>query len=358
MEFDGVLDARTLFSLVLPETVTYRRGDMNVTEPIDSIVGGTLTLLVNRDASFGGRTELEVLEVLEDWDRESATWTVRIDTAGVTELWQTPGGTVGSVLGSEVRDLASDTIRIGFDAEMVAVWADSAGAERGGLLRLTDPERRIFFSAMGFQYHVIPAGADTVVNAAGTLTSTIIVTPEDTPPPPGVLRVGGLPIWRSMLRFETVVGLRIPCGPGHPESCTLGLDEVTVNSASLLLYPVPAGPRRLERPLLLEARGVLQGPNTPLPRSPLTPPLAVATDTVRPEMFVGDPDPPPVRVPITALIHYHLDPPVEGDPPLWVALTAMIEGGQFGYAAFGGIDSDRPPKLRLLVSVLDEELVR
>jgi hypothetical protein len=352
------VDARTLFSLLRPLTASYTREGQTQVDSIEAIVGGTLILVVDTIATSAGPIDLEVVQVTESWHRPSATWTVRTDTADVTETWETPGGSPGDVVGAATWT-SGDTLRIAMDSASVAVWHDTAAARLGGLLRTTTPDSRIFLSSMVFQYEVVPVGADTIVPAGSITDSKIIVTPEAAaPPPPGVLRVGGLPAWRSMLRFQPLTELRIPCGPGQPEGCTLRLEDVTVNLAAVLLEPVAGGSRRTERPMRLEGRAVLEGPGVPLVRSPLSPPLGIPTDTVAPGLFAGvATEPATVRLPIPGFVQFHLNPGDEQPPP-WLALTALRERGQFGFATFGGVTSDRPPRLRLMVSVPDEVLVR
>jgi hypothetical protein len=358
-QFDGVLDARTLFSLLRPLTVTYTRDGATRIDSVEAVVGGTLTLIVDTIASSPGPIDLEIVQVTEAWHRRTATWNTRVDTAGVAEAWQTPGGSPGAVV-ARASWTSGDTLQIVLDSATVAVWDDTTAAELGGLIRTTTPGARVFFHAMGFRYDVRPVDSDTVVLGGSITDSKIIVTPEpDLTVPAGVLRIGGLPAWRALLHFRPLTDLVIPCGPGQPPGCTLRLEDVTVNLASVLLQPLPAGPRRTERPVRLEARAVLEAPNIPLVRSPLTPPLGAPTDSLAPSLFAPPgADPPLVRIPVTLFVQFHLDPPVEGQPPLWLALTAVGERGQFGYTAFGSMASDRPPQLRLTVSVPDEVLAR
>lgn len=358
-QLDGVLDARTLFSLLRPDVVTFTLEGSSRSDSIAAVVGGTLTLVVDSVATSPGPIELEIVQVTEAWHRRTATWTVRADTAGEAETWQTPGGSPGDVVATATWT-SGDTLRIALDSATVAVWDDTTAAELGGLIRTTTPGSRIFFRSVGFRYDVVPAGVDTVVTAGSVTDTKIIVTPEDTPlAPPGVLRVGGLPAWRALLRFQPLTELVIPCGPGQPAGCTVRLEDVTVNLAAVLLEPLPAGPRRPERPVRLEARAVLEAEGIPVVRSPMTPPLGPPTDSLAPSIFApAAGEPPVVRVPITQFVQFHLDPPIEGQPPLWLALTAVGERGQFGYTAFGSMESARPPRLRLTVSVPDEVLVR
>lgn len=360
-EFEETLEARTLISITRPLTVTYTPGEgqSSVTDTIEAVVGGTLTVVVDTLATTPGPVELELFRVTEEWDRAAATWETRLDTADVTETWSTPGGSPGQRLGSATWE-TGDTLRIVMDSAAAAVWDDTAAARIGGVLRSTTPGTRLFVQALTFQFDVVPVGADTVVAAGSVGDSKIILTPQDAPPSPAVLRVGGLPAWRSAVMFRPVADLRIPCGPDQPPDCTLGLDEVTINLAAVLLEPLPAGVRRVERPMRVEGRAVLEAAGVPLVRSPLSPPLGPPSDTLSAALF-HEPatEPVQVAVPITTFIRTHLNPPTGvTDPPLWMAITALGERGAFGYGAFGGVGSDRPPRLRLVVSVPDEVGIR
>jgi hypothetical protein len=53
-EFDGELEARTLFSLTRPTTVTYTVDNATGSTASRSVVGGTLTLVVDTVAAVGG----------------------------------------------------------------------------------------------------------------------------------------------------------------------------------------------------------------------------------------------------------------------------------------------------------------
>jgi hypothetical protein len=358
--FDGELEARTLLSLLRPEVVTYTPPEgQSRTDSIQAIVGGTFTLVVDTLATAPGAKDVQIVQVTEEWDRRTATWDVRIDTAGVTEAWTTPGGSPGPVL-AEATWTGGDTLRIELDSAAVAMWEDTAAARFGGMIRSATAGSRIFFTAITFQFDVVPTATDTVVPAGQILESKIIAAPQDPGPPNGVLRVGGVPAWRAMLHFRPMAEVEIPCGPDQPPGCTLPLEGVTINQAALLLEPMPAGPRRLERLARIEARGVMEGPGVPLQRSPLAPPFDLPSDTlVAPYFDVPNEETPTVAVPVTSYVRINMQP-VDGEaaPPRWLALVALNERSMFGYAAFGGLGSDRPPRLRLVVSVPDEVRAR
>jgi hypothetical protein len=358
--FDGELEARTLLSLLRPETVTYTPSEgQSRTDTIQAFMGATLTLVVDTLATSVRPIDVQVVQVMEEWHRRTATWDVRIDTSGVTETWATPGGTPGPVLG-EATWTGGDTLQIVLDSAAVAVWDDTAAARFGGMIRSVTPGSRLFVTALTFQFDVVPTGTDTVVTAGQLLESKIIVAPEDPGPEAGVLRIGGLPAWRTLLHFRPMAEVQIPCGPGQPPGCTLPLQGVTINQAALLLEPMAAGLRRIERATRIEGRGVFQGPGVPLARSPLAPAFDLPSDTLVATYFLApDQETPAVLVPVTRYVRINMEPS-GGDevPPRWLALIPINERGMFGYAAFGGLGSDRPPRLRLVVSVPDEVLVR
>jgi hypothetical protein len=358
--FDGELEARTLLSLLRPEVVTYTPSEgQSRTDTIQAVTGGILTLIVDTLATSIRPIDVQVVQVMEEWHRRTATWDVRIDTTGVTETWSEPGGSPGAVLG-EATWTGGDTLQIVLDSAAVAVWDDTAAARLGGMFRSVTPGSRLFVTALTFQFNVVPTGTDTVLAAGQLLESKIIAAPEDPGPEAGVLRVGGLPAWRTLLHFRPMAEVQIPCGPGQPPGCMLPLDGVTINQAALLLEPMAAGPRRLERLTRIEGRGVFEGPGVPLPRSPLAPAFDLPSDSLVAAHFAApDDETPAVAVPVTRYVRINMDS-TDGDdvPPRWLALVALNERTMFGYAAFGGLGSDRPPRLRLVVSVPDEVRVR
>lgn len=358
-DFEEEVDAAALFSVNRPFAVTYQdSAGTTRSDSVAAIVGGTLTLIVDTLASTPGPVELELHALEEDWDWLTATWELRYDTADVAEPWTTPGGTLGARMGSGVW-LEGDTLQIPLDSQTVAVWQDTLAAVKGGLVRSVTPGSRLVLRGVQFQFDVLPQEAqDTVVQAGGVLSRVSIVTPDPPPASAEELRVGGLPGWRSFLRFQPLAERRISCGPAAPAGCTVALNDVTINLATLVLEPLPVAGRRIERPIWLENRGVLPGPEgVPLTRSPLSGLLGFTRDSVPVEVFegtAGDLD--PVQVPVTNFMRRLVSPPTDEEPWLWMALTVNNEFSMFGYASFGSLTSPWAPRLRLVVSVPDEEL--
>ena len=356
LDFEGVLDAHTLFSIRRPITVTYEDGGQTQADSIIAFRGATVTLVVD-STTVDGPTELEVLTVAESWDRPTTSWELRYDTAGVAEPWTTPGGTTGSLVATQTLEPGIDTLRIQIDSTNAALWADTAAASRGALIRTSTPGARVIFRSVRFSFDVIPEERTDTTLAAGSVGgSTLILTPEPTAAPTSEVRTSGVPLWRTLFRFKPLSDLVLDCSTGG-EPCTVPLSDVSVNLAALLLEPVPGGAHRPEVPLKLQGRAVLEAEGVPLIRSPLSGQLGVMEDSIPVEAFsASPPSPGPVAVPITEYVRRLANPRGEGF--LWLAILPQAEGGSLGYASFASLDSAQPPRLRLVVSIPNEELFR
>lgn len=358
-DFGGELDARTLLRVRPPTQVTYENdAGTNVTDSAFTIIGGTLTLAMDSLAADRTRpVQVELVEVTESWEPATVSWELRSDTAEVGEPWAAPGGTTGAVLGSGLW-ASGDTLRIALDSTAAAVWADSAAAFHGGLIRSTTAGTRLVLDGLQFSFDVRPEGADTVVSVASLVARANIATPEPGTPAAGELRVGGVPVWRTVFQFLPMEEVEIPCAPMSTRCTTVPLSQVEVNQAALLLHPLPVPGRRIERPLRIEGRVVLRAPGVPVERSPLSPTIGITESGISPALFTpGLADPDRVAVPVTTYLRQNLSPPEGGDPVLWLALLAELEQAAplFGYAAFASLESDNPPQLRLVVTVPTEE---
>lgn len=354
--FGGELYAHTLVRVVAPRSVTYETGGTSVTDSVFTVVGGTLTLVVDT-IGVDEPVSLQLLEVTESWHAPSVTWEQRFDTAGVSAAWTQPGGTTDRLLGDVVWQ-GADTIRIPLDSTAAAIWTDSAAAFHGGLVRSATEGSRVRIQTAQFEFDVRPEGADTVVTGGSLQTRVAVATPEPSTPDQTELRVGGIPIWRSAFHFRPLEDVQLPCPPGSPQCTPRSLSDVQINLAALLLRPVPVAGRRIERPLRLESRAILRAPGVPVTRSALSPAIGVMPDNVEPDQFTETPaEPGPVAVPLTNYVRQNLDPPEGEDPVRWMAVLAQAEqqAPLFGYTAFGSMESDIPPQLRLVVTVPTED---
>lgn len=350
--FAGELFAHTLFRVVPPEQVTYNNESGNsVTDTVFSVVGATLTLVVDTVGASEPPLLVELLEVTESWDAGSVTWEQRVDTADVVEPWSVPGGTTGQVLGVGAW-ATGDTLEIPLDSAAAAVWMDSAAADHGGLIRMASEGSRLRIQSLSLRFNARPEGADTVVQAGRAGANVIVATPEPPAPDGTELRVGGIPTWRSALRFRPLADVQIPCSPGSV-SCTVALRDVEISQAALLLQPTTVAGHRIERPLQVEGRGVLRAPGVPVNRSPLS--LATGTaPALPPEAFAPAPDDDyQGALPLTGFVRQNIEPGEGRETVHWLALVARGEQSSplFGYAEFGSILSADPPRLRLMVTV-------
>lgn len=350
--FEGELFAHTLFRVNVPTRVTYESEGTTITDSVFTIVGGTVTVVVDTLGEETPPAGLEIVEVTESWEAGSATWEQRYDTAGVSEAWTQPGGTPGETLGTSMWT-GPDTVRIPLDSAAAAVLSDSAGAFHGALLRSNTAGTRLRIQSLSFGFDIRPASVDTIVPGGSVGTDVVIATPAASPADGSELRVGGVPTWRSALEFRPLADVEIPCSPGST-TCTIPLSEVNVNLATLLVQPVPVGSRRIERPFRVEARAVLRADGVPVSRSPLSSALGRMSESLVPDAFTVSPeDAGPAAVPITGYVRRNVAPVDDEDPVLWIALLAESERSApvFGYAAFGSVQSASPPMLRLVVTV-------
>ena len=361
--FAGELDAHTLFQIARPFTVTYQMDGQSRTDSLAAIRGARVTLLVDTLGSSEGPIDVQVLPVTESWDPGSVSWTLRYDTAGLSEAWMTPGGTTAGVAGTATWT-AGDTLVIPIDSASAAVWQDTTAADLGALIRSATPGSRLRLTSVRFAFDVVPEDNPDTVLTAGAATRTMhVLTPaEATAPTSTELRVGGLPAWRTLLRFRPLRDLVLDgcggggLGTGDPE-CDVPLKDATLTLATLLLEPSPVAGRRLERPIRIDARAVLTAANVPVFRSPLIT-VGSMRDSVPVELFA--PLPPPgarVAVPITGYVRELVQEEDPEEPlPLWLALVASAERSTFGYAAFSSMESAAPPRLRLVVTLPNQEI--
>lgn len=356
--FEGELFAHTLFRINRPTQVSFQDDEgATVTDTVFTIIGGTVTVVLDSLGEETGPIELEVMEVTESWDPGSVTWEQRFDTAGVATEWAEPGGTTDRRLGGELSE-EGDTLRIALDSAAAAVWTDSASAFHGGLIRTATQGARARIQELSFEFNVRPESADTVVGVGSAGVRAVVATPDASEPAAGELRVGGLPAWRTALQFHPLGDIRIPCVPGST-TCTISLSEAELSVATLLLQPLPVGSRRIERPFRAEARAILRAPGVPVTRSPLSVAFGSMAEPMDPAEFSLEAAPGAVAaVPITGYIQRNLNPLDGEDTLLWAALMSENEQGAplFGYAAFGSTRSATPPQLRLVVTVPTEEV--
>lgn len=348
-DFADGTDARVLFQINRPSQVTYEDSDGDRhTDSVQTIIGAKVTVVVDTLTEVEGPLELSVSDLTESWDPGSASWTHRVDTAGTSEPWSTPGGTLGSVRGTDTWN-GGDTVVISIDSASAAVWHESAAARRGAALSLGSANARLRVESVEFAYEIVPESTPDTVVPGGSISNQVTVATPDADPGNDLLQVGGLPVWRSALKFRPLADVPVPCS-NTATSCTIKLSQVTVTAANLLLTTRAAGGRRPERGMRIESRAILQGPGVPLTRSPMTAPQGRTNDAIATSAFSA-PAARQIRVPITGYVQKNVSASEDDTPVLWLALVALPERALFGYGEFGALASADPPRLELVVTV-------
>lgn len=346
--YGGDMDAHVLFDVFRPLTVDYPDTTGTVVrDTIATVHGGQVTVFLDSLAYPAGPVDFEVVDVTESWDVETVSWTARADTSGTPEPWTTAGGTPGQVLATATWE-SGDTLIIPLDSAAAAVWDDTASDANGGMLRLATPGARARIRAINVKFDVTPTGRDTTVTTGG-VRSSVIVSPAPPAPAAGVLRLGGLPVWRSLLHFKPMDDLRVPCEQGST-TCDIALSEVTVSAANLLVWTAATSGYRTERAMRVEGRAVLEAPTVPLTRSPLSAPFSSSGDTLSEAAFTSGGSV-MARVPVTGFVQRNSNVGDDESPILWLALASAVERTLFGYGEFGGLGSANAPKLELVVTV-------
>ena len=338
-KFEGVFDANTLlrFSLT-PRTVVVRTtGNTIVVDSAPRFPTGRMVVKFDTLGSTARPVRFTLYRTAEPWD-VSATWINRVDTGTVTLPWATPGGTRGVAIDT-VTWTASDSISLTVDSSTLAIWNDSTERARGAILVAETPGARSrMLSAIVHIAARSSVRADTVVNVDIVPSVRTYVANPTLAPNSSSIRIGGIPTWRSFLRFrEDLRGLRFPCNNGQP-NCTVSLDSAHVNRAQLLLKPAltPAG-FLPEDSVFIEARTIALSPSVPIERSPLTADVPIArSGLLAPRAFREPATAEIVRMDITGFIAHLLDESIvaANRRAPWLVLMQIPEASTQGFATF------------------------
>lgn len=363
--FEDVLDARTLvqFPEFIPVLEVTNEDGSTVFSAV-SVKGGRLVARFDTvEAAGQDPPELVVNAIEFPWHAPTATWTVRVDTPGVRTEWDAPGADPAELLDRLpiVLDEETDSLVLDLDSARVASLVDTADVVRDSGIRLdaVGAGARATLSEVFLLLDAVPeVRPDTVVEArVNVLNRTFIFDPP--PPPPTGIRVGGAPAWR------TTMGLSVPTAfDGPPELCdavgcpfTLDADQISV--ASLLLETAPSPPGFAPTDSVrVDVRPVLAAdllPKSPLGGSLVTfPGIAIGPDRFRAGAGAR------VAVPITPFVRDLIRGETSSGraAPTTLSLMDLLEPFQLGFATFTGPESDRPPLLRLVITVADTVEVR
>ncbi|MEX1182274.1 MAG: hypothetical protein WEF86_03495 [Gemmatimonadota bacterium] len=344
----GSVDARVIVRYTLPRNIRVRvAGGSEQPDSLPLWFEGDIQIPMDTLVSPSG--ELSLHRSTETWDRESATWTLRVDTGGVALPWAVPGGSPGELAGTVAWATATDTAVLPVDSATIVAWADTTLAAGGGVISAGLPGTRMRIGPPLLRARARSTlNPDTVVEVTLTPIHTFIFTPV-LEPQSSDIRVGGVPAWRGVLRFrEDLDSITVPC-PGEP-GCRVRLDQVGVNFAAIQLQPVPS-PAGFdpELPLEVALHLMLPTPNVPLQRSPISNPIA-GTAEIPGSTFLA-PGAPIVELGVTEVMRQAFEALVEGGPaPVTsVALLQSDTRTTFGFGTFA-----ERPRLRLILTITKE----
>jgi hypothetical protein len=348
--YEGALNSRGLLRYSLPRTISViDTAGVVRTDSMPIFFAGDLNVVIDTLASTPAPATLDLFRSTEDWDRLTATWQHRVDSAGVQLAWSSPGGSPGALIGSAMY-AENDTVLVPVDSATIASWlgTDSAAATvvlgagtAGTRLRTAPPTLTIRARST--------MNPDTVVETTIGALRTFIYEPAQ-PDSVGMPRVGGTPSWRTVLRLrERLDTLTFAC-PGIP-GCTLRLGDLTINYGALLLQPVPS-PAGLapELPLVVALHALLPSPLLPLTRSPLTGAIGQVESSIPSSSFMA-PGAPIVELPATEFMRLLFSDPEPGAfIPTHLAL--LVSGSSMRTLGFGTFAE--MPSIRIIVTITTE----
>jgi hypothetical protein len=346
-DFEGVLTSHILARYSLRRTIAVRdTGNVLVVDSFPTLVAAEIVILVDTAGSDAtAPLQIAAHAIAEAWDPQTASWTYR-DTSVAALPWAVPGGTPGAQLAVDTWE-PGDTIVLPIDTATLRLWSDTLDATRGALIRIVDGTGRLRTTAPVLRVHARSSRADTTVTLVHTpIVRDFIYTPV-LATESGDIRSGGLPGWRTFLRFRSDLrDLVVSCGA----DCSAPLRDLDITRAELLLQPTSPPPGfRPEAPIVPTAYLGLVSPEVPLRRTLLGSAVGTVREPLAPERFT--PEAAPVPLALTDYLRLVVADSTPGQAffrPEWIVLTP---GAQvtFGFGAF-----EPGPRLRLVLSTAQE----
>lgn len=361
-QFEGSFSSHALLKYALPTSFTYTdTTDNSFTDTLPHFTGGTVTLYVDSTAEQPATaTNLWLYRLTEPFDTGSVSWTTRIDTGTVHEPWTQPGGTTGALIDTTSVSAGVDSVMFHVDSATAVLMADTANPFPGMLVE-TAPGARVRFTSSKLMVDARPTAKPDTIISLGTGQQSLFIY-DTVPPPPGdsLLRVGGIPGWRTILRFQDLENAQVDLGAdcGMP-SCVRPMKDLLINYAALEFTPHFAGGFRPEAPFLVDVLAVLESPGVPLVRAPLSPtPMGVTGGTgvtLAIDPYRSAPqDSMPVDIPVTLFMRALTSPSTTAaNRHTALAVVPINPSSAFGYAEFMSVSTVQAPKLRLIVSVIN-----
>lgn len=349
--FDFIEDSAFIFDTV---SVALGFDSARVVFTIDS----TRTVL----ASTG--TTLQLVEVLQEWDRGSANWRFAVDSPSVQEPWTAgPGGSFGAVLGDTVLTWeglgeSNDTIVIWLDVDsdsLIKSWLDTTQVNTG-LGVLVGDSGVVVLQLPRLHYELIPeVDPDTSVEFRVFATDgTFIFDRTQEGSSAGITRVAGVDGWRAFTEIVLPDSVEVEGVDGK-----VLLRGATINKAQVFLVSrdPPDPPFAADQTFFTTSYDLVDdftvlGAKTPVGNRIFGSDLQIDVDS----LVAGD----TLALNLTGHVQqWALEPLDSIALPLRFTLRALPEATTFGYWEFGAADGEPQfrPVLRIVFTQRTEFLL-
>lgn len=357
-QFADTLDARTLMRFsAFPVAATVR--DSTGTNRPDStltLVGGRVVAFMDTISSTNtGPVTVALGAIQEEWDPRTVTWTSTVDTINDQRTWTEPGAGPVIVVDTAVWDPAEgDSVVFTVDSATIAMWSDTEDLATGARIDVVDTGERLELVSASLRIDARPSlDPDTIVVLSATSRNVTFIYSPFPEPPPGGVRIGGSPSWRTVLDIEIPEVIDGPASFCAVVSCPHTLTPGEISSASLVLTSSMTAPAfQPTDSIRLDVRTVLH--RASLPKSPLGPSLIASLfgRAVGPEAF-GTGAGEQVEIPFTSFARDLVRGTDEDGNPAAeaLALLSLIEPISIAFASFEGPGSAAEPVLRLVLTI-------
>jgi hypothetical protein len=333
------LEARTLARFPLIPS-TFELDTLSFT--VDSFVSASFRVVIDTAGStiVPPTYTVSAFSLAESFDGVSATWTEA--SSGVP--WTTPGGTLGTLLGS-VEVTVGDTlvpadtifvpIQVDVDSLLVG-WRENGGEP--GVAFLVQAGNGLGVANLGIRMRATLVETDTIVSFLRSPDPSTFIYDPPQPPVGTPLRVAALPSNRFYFDFvlpDTFDGVPIRGS--------------TINLAELVFapFPPPAAPFALTEPIAGQAFTLLADPFIFGPGTPVGPPLQDLT--FDPDSLAAGV---PIRFDVTLSILRWASAPEDSLPKLRFGVKPLPDARSIRFWQFGSAESlpFRQPRLRILLT--------
>lgn len=301
---------------------------------------------------------LDLSVIRQNWDVRTASWTMAVDSVGDQRPWTEPGAGPTESLVTAVWDpSAGDSAVFVLDSAQALTWqapdtvSDTTVVLGARLSALTAGARlKVKDVALRLDTRSSLRPDTALVTSASRSDLTFIYNPPPAAPPDGVIRIGGVPAWRSVIDVDVPRTLDGPASLCAVVQCPLKLTSDQITYAALVLHSRESDPAYAPSDsVFLDIRPVFD--RTALPKAPLGGTLITSGlgRRLAPSLFGADPGG-RVEVPVTSWMQAVIAD-TTNTAPRTLAFLSGYEPIDISYASFYGPDSPMAPMLRLVVTV-------